>query len=85
MAESVSFEYVQLFETLRYDQTNYLAKLLSPLSQLESTFRNSKKFVERICRTQVRDCYMMVPFDEEPLFSDMLFIRTIVTYSERIN
>lgn len=85
MAESISFEYVRLFETLGYDQTNYLAELLSPLSQLECTFKNSKKIVERICRTEVRDCYMVVSFDEEPLFSNMPFIRTIVPYSERIN
>ena len=83
MVESISVQYVQLFQTV-YDLTNYLAEILSAISQLDCVFSSSKLFV-RTCRKEVRDCYMMVSFDIEPLFSNIPFIRIIVTYSEKIH
>ena len=53
MVESISVQYVRLFQTV-YDLTNYLAEILSAISQLDCVFRSSKLFV-RTCRKEVRD------------------------------
>ena len=57
--------------TATYDLTKDLPKLLSPLSQLEYTTKNTKQLVEEICLKQVSDGYKMVLFDIKSLVTNV--------------
>ena len=57
--------------TATYDLAKDLAKLLSPLSQLEYTTQNTKQLVEEICLKQVSDGYKMVLFEIKSLVTNV--------------
>ena len=67
-----------------YDLSKNLAKLLSPLSQLEYTIKNRKQFIEQIRMKQVPDRYKMVSFDVKSLFTNGPLEKTIEITLKRI-
>ena len=66
------------------DLAKYLAKLLSPLSQLEYAIKNTKQFIEQIGMKKVPDGYKMMSFDVTPLFTNVPLGETIEITLERI-
>ena len=70
--------------TATYDLSNYLAKLLSLLSQSEYTIKNKKQFIEQIHMKQVPDGYKMVSFDVKSLFANVSLEKTIEITLKRI-
>ena len=70
--------------TATYHLSNYLAKLLSPLSTSEYTVSSSKKFMTTIKNFQMPSGYHMVSFDVRSLFTDVLLEYTIGLVLERI-
>ena len=70
--------------TATYDLSNYLAKLLSPLSQSEYTIKNTKQFIEQIRMKQVPDDYKIVSFDVKSLFTNVPLEKTIEITLKRI-
>ena len=69
---------------MTYNLTNFLSKLLSPLSQLVHNVRTTKDFVQNIKRDNIPTGYKMVSFDVKSLFTNVLLDRTINIILKRI-
>ena len=87
MTQLMKFQYGQLFHkhwncNKRFGKV--LAKLLSPLSQLEYTIKNTKQYIEQIGMKQVPHDYKIVSFDIKPLFTNIPLGKTIEITLERI-
>ena len=71
--------------TASYFLSKYLAKLLSPLSQSEYTFKNTKEFVQDLKKLYVpNDNYKLVSFDVSSLFTNVPLDYTIDVILGRI-
>ena len=62
----------------------YLAKLLSPLSQLDCTINSSKDFIEQIKYDNIPEGYQVISFDVRLLFTSIALSKAMEITLERI-
>ena len=64
--------------------SNYLASLLSPLSESEYTVKNSKSFAQKVELDKIPSNYIIVSLDVKSLFSNVPLDQTISIILNRI-
>ena len=71
--------------TPTYQPEKYLAKLLSPLGNLEYTVTRTKDFIGKIKNVKVYDGHQLISFDVKSLFTNVALQKTIDIIVKCIN
>ena len=69
---------------LTYQLAKNLAKLLSPLANLEYTFTSAKDFIEKIKNVKIPHGHQLISFDVKSLFTNVPIQKTIDILLKRI-